>query len=101
MSEEKHTPGPWRLEKRQIVSVCQSHNDCEVEVAELRFDEWDAETEADANLIAAAPIMYEAIANIVENCKWCQYELKGVGGCNLDHKRLQAAIKAAKGEAHV
>lgn len=69
MSEQKHTPGPWRVEK-----IDQHHGDYGIQVVGSN-DEVICDNEAyyphaldekNAHLIAAAPEMLKALCDLVE-----------------------------------
>ena len=61
MTEPKHTPGPWQVHHEN--KVCRVIRDEQLEIIG-----WcDVNNEANANLIAAAPDMYEALKNVCHN----------------------------------
>ncbi|MGE0521385.1 MAG: hypothetical protein AB7P78_20625 [Candidatus Binatia bacterium] len=75
MSAAKHTPGPWLIEHTGI--RCESHIATVATVGEYRVGRWYAQPyqvnyefhgsdEDDANLIAAAPEMLEALRQIAD-----------------------------------
>lgn len=59
----KHTPGPWYLVEYGGETICSSDYEEEVAVV-IRVYESDAEFEANARLIAAAPDMLKVLENI-------------------------------------
>ena len=59
MNTSKHTPGPWVVEGSDIT------NDYPDQGSRILIAEKVA-IESDANLIAAAPAMYEALQTLVE-----------------------------------
>lgn len=60
----KHTPGPWRLEGRRIMSTGEDY------VALIDgsggYDSYVTATDADMRLIAAAPDLLEVVRRLVE-----------------------------------
>lgn len=105
MSEPKFTPGPWR--------VCRSNEDFDGPFYALDDDDYErpinairskSETvacahdlfefdEANANLIASAPDLYEALEDLLYQAKFSESE----GG--WDFKQARAALAKARGEA--
>lgn len=61
----KHTPGPWVVNKEDFLDVY-APNDGAYTVATVAVTT-DDEDEANSKLIAAAPDMAEALADIVNN----------------------------------
>jgi hypothetical protein len=57
----KHTPGPWKLSKTQVVK-CSIYDDEGKPVAHC--DRRGSETPANARLIAAAPTMFGKLADV-------------------------------------
>ena len=61
----KHTPGPWRtynMSKNKILKQWHiQRDDCKHDIALVSLDVAADERESVANLIAAAPAMYEAL----------------------------------------
>ena len=91
MVEKKWTPGPW--------FACHP-KDLGMTVAKLdstwvvKCDELVGPGEHDANLIAAAPDLVEALENLVD-------VVYGVGGTNPDaHNMARAALAKAYGETN-
>ena len=61
MSKPKFTPGPWQVHHEN--KVCRVIRDEQLEIIG-----WcDVNNEANANLMAAAPDMYEALKNVCHN----------------------------------
>jgi len=66
MSEQKFTPGPWKVDEAEglPIAVIENNEDgngiCEVGIST------DPETVANARLIAAAPEMYELLKYMLE-----------------------------------
>lgn len=67
----KHTPGPWTVQPRanNMIDVCHNNRDepgaitlalCRVQAR----DSWIDEAHANANLIAAAPELLDALTNL-------------------------------------
>lgn len=78
MSESKFTPGPWLASQTMRVHGAVPSSDgvdiCSADNANIGLVYWAesgsrSETRANANLIAAAPEMYEALKRVMEN-KW-------------------------------
>jgi len=91
-----HTPGPWKVLGEDVVLECN-----EKEVVAWVGD-IDGQMINNANLIAAAPEMLEALEEVValtENLQVCPF-----CSCVLDHRpdclshEIEAAIKKARGE---
>ena len=93
MSESKHTPGPWR------VGVTSDAGEVDVIaeggwfVAVACDSAGDGDTEANANLIAAAPDMLEALEKLVSRID----ETRGPTA-DTALAAARAAIKKARGE---
>jgi len=90
----KHTPGPWFYEVEQMNGY--SFNvvdDFQTQVAEVaRWNEEDApelleQSEANAQLIAAAPEMLALLKTLLENCAL-------INKTGLDKTRYRQAVKA-------
>ena len=63
----KHTPGPWAVSDDGDVTLIVHAPKDEVDIACMSNDcEMFSEIRANANLIAAAPAMYEALVEMVE-----------------------------------
>ena len=90
----KHTPGPWRSRNRLGSGNWKDERSIGVEsfewiIADVCGDiDHTDEARANARLIAAAPDLLEALADLVEN---------GLGTEAV--KRARAAIAKARGEA--
>jgi hypothetical protein len=89
----KHTPGPWKISTSRIKKqlqwaevVVDGHCVADIPVDFVAIDE--AETMANAKLIAAAPELLEALELAVEL-------LKGHEISKQDHQQLLNAIKKA------
>lgn len=74
MTEIKHTPGPWRVEPRQAGDSNDIAFNIETDdwfIAGIYFEEGtdinDPDIKANANLIAAAPEMYEILEQILQD----------------------------------
>ncbi len=68
MSESKHTPGPWTLEKGHAVgSVIAEAGDYSITAPDGVHDWFSADVEmANARLIAAAPELLEALRSLAD-----------------------------------
>lgn len=100
-NKTKYTPGPWAI-------VCGRHYAHEIQAKSKRGKDWiiaritaskvgQDEAEANANLVAAAPELLEAIEEYFE--VWANNGKKP-GWCNrvdASRARLRAAIAKAKG----
>jgi len=96
MTEQKtaHSPGPWWVDDKLWIRAPAPDSDEEWEnyvIAEVQLSEDDGtpEDEANAQLIAAAPLMLKALQELVNSD-----EMKSEPG----YRKVQAAIKAAMGE---
>lgn len=97
MSEPKFTPGPWnvagfdsRFNEERYFGIDTPRGQMIVE----SFGECDFNRKANAALIAAAPEMYEALADIAETCgnRGCS-ETCAEAGC-----KICEILKKARGE---
>ena len=81
----KYTPGPWVAQGNKVyaMSDCVHHPVASTECNHTCRDEFDQE--ANARLIAAAPLLYEA----------CKAAL-GIVGFGKEHDQIDAAIKAVE-----
>ena len=69
MSTPKHTPGPWEVtgpHSREVITTNPGTYKLRMTVAKVG-GYWDGEAQANAALIAAAPVMYEALRAIIKN----------------------------------
>ncbi len=85
----KHTPGPWRAEEREVVTYL-GHPIAEVLDTAEGLEGSDAEADANARLIAAAPDLVAALEMI----------LAGVDSGQLMQQSIdqaRAAVVKAKG----
>ena len=99
MSEPKFTKGPWKATyDSQLQAAIEIYNtEDRVMVAVLPDRgtvEAMSEIEANANLIAAAPDMYEALETV---CGSCIY-VKLAGGKCCEYCVIQKALRKAGGE---
>lgn len=97
MSEPKFTPGPWHVEiVRYVCYICN-----EVGPHALTFDGSHFGTDSDianANLIAAAPDMYDMLQSVLDECAICDPNFHYPGDCDL-RGQIEAVLKKARGEA--
>ena len=97
MREKKFTPGPWNVEKENIHigSIATCHGDKEDGYYEVWTSNWmdsGIDQKANANLIAAAPELLEALEDLVE-------QICSVDGCaQLSIDMAELAIKSSYGE---
>jgi hypothetical protein len=104
----KHTPGPWHLAERQLVTLddfgkvryCCDDGRAAAEAANVRGvlvhgPYHGGSCGADARLIAAAPDLLEALRDLVEATQ----HIEGDGADNLWFSRARTAI--AKAEFHL
>ena len=99
MSEPKFTPGPWHVGRGHELStgmkgweyypVCWSKDD--ENVCDIVYNK------ADADLIAAAPEMYELLSEILE------FEPRGINLNFFDriNPKIDAVLRKARGESEV
>lgn len=72
MSESKHTPGPWRISRTSGMEIFINHDDDQPNrvpgyFAEVRrFTSDNEQVEANAQLIAAAPDLLEALIELAD-----------------------------------
>lgn len=98
MKNQKHTPGPWTVEKftrendwdRMRARV----TDGQDTIAQLFDSAFEDRNHANARLIAAAPELLEALEQILEivNLKM------PIGNKSIAYGNMVAAIRKAKGE---
>ena len=74
-NKQKWTPGPWETDRNnthtgQIATIHHCLNNDWVEVWSTDWPDSEARQEANANLIAAAPELYEALQQAVEAWKY-------------------------------
>lgn len=94
----KHTPGPWETDRNnvhtgQIATIHHCLNNDWVEVWSPNWPADEAEQEANARLIAAAPEMLEAL-QVAE----LALRERGLRACG-EYKQIEAAIAKATGES--
>lgn len=103
----KHTPGPWQLHGNVatavvgasgfVVAACGGHSNTLRDSAEL-----EAELEANARLVAAAPDLYEALLIVTElaSQEWQEQDGSRKGATDNDGRRLwfisEAAMESAR-----
>ena len=97
MSDTKHTPGPWKA--NFVISGAAYIFGGDRNFARV-FNEWqdEANREANARLIAAAPELLEALESIAEFWNRDQNEKAMIGACWHAIETAEAAIAKAKGE---
>jgi hypothetical protein len=113
MSDTKFTPGPWSLMKKGNLcnaveascgvskygerwSVVCTYQHALSDPSERSMDEEHINSEANGNLIASAPIMYEALEDVE---KVLQYIVEEYPGHLKDLRNVQRALSIARGEA--
>lgn len=76
----KHTPGPWNVscDKWRITVVDNAHTGIWRMVAECK-------TQEDAQLVAAAPEMFEALGAVIESVDECFRDIWRGGGHDTQH----------------
>ena len=101
----KHTPGPWTKVDHnwsQTSIVTRNRTICRLDITDEATEETEqalaGEAEANANLIAAAPQMLEALEELEPFLQWLVIE-QGDKVDKLLENKILPAIKAAKGEA--
>ena len=101
MNTPKHTPGPWRtynMSKNKILKQWHiQRDDCKHDIALVSLDVAADERESVANLIAAAPAMYEALQAVLDS----ENSTLGDGGSILgdDYRTLiEQALAQAEGK---
>ena len=62
----KHTPGPWSTERDRAKSISIYGGSTFIGEVYNEVDETSLEEQANTNLIAAAPAMYEALSELVK-----------------------------------
>src|SRR5688500_9978332 len=94
----KHTAGVWSVYKYttpkglvQTIVTTTGANICRVDIAGRKGN-----PDADANLIAAAPEMYEALRAAIEEFYWLQNYVEGSHERNL-YQQMKAALTKAEG----
>lgn len=93
MTQSKHTPAPWRASKGRYgyqIHSGEKPSSLNHWIANLKCESCPASEEANAQLIAAAPELLEALETIIcsDNARLCQSEWEAG----------RAAIAKAKGE---
>ena len=106
MSESKHTPGPWKRKDNFVYSPMFDEDDT-LSVSIAVACTGIAPAIANANLIAAAPDMYEALGHLlIAAQKVCDDFCCGAG-CSQDARdckleggliRAEIALRKARGE---
>lgn len=90
MKEAKFTPGPWRLTRNDEWIVGRDDKIGEVLIASRGL-----QSTANANLIAAAPEMYEMLEGILGHI--C-YDSRLCAICDNYNERIEQLLKKARGE---
>jgi hypothetical protein len=99
--ETKHTPGPWHIYQGHGLYVDSSTAGSVCKIAEKRASE---QQKVNANLIAAAPMLCEALERICSEAEsW--HSVHGHGPCSVQCDsicqlipEMQRALRAARGE---
>ena len=97
MSANKHTPGPWETDRNnvhtgQIATIHHCLNNDWVEVWSPNWPMDEAEQEANARLIAAAPELLEALMEAVE-CGMVPISSAVEGGASAYSAQVRCADK--------
>lgn len=66
MSETKHTPLPWHIDRRSM-SICSEQNELVTGIGADSFDEWDANAQLIATSVNARPKVEELVDRILRN----------------------------------
>lgn len=100
MNEAKFTKGPWHVGRGHELStgmkgweyypVCWSKDD--ENVCDVVYNK------ADADLIAAAPEMYEMLKSLLDDCEICS-ACAHYPGEITPRQQIEAVLKKARGEA--
>ncbi|MDH2372168.1 hypothetical protein [Providencia rettgeri] len=98
--EFKHTPAPWLTDRNnthtgQIATVHGCENNSWVEIWSTNWPESESVQEANANLIAAAPELLEALIELTESAKEA---VDGLGDLSDAIDTAKAAIAKALGQ---
>ncbi|ENJ7583121.1 hypothetical protein ACVS1I_002121 [Providencia rettgeri] len=96
----KHTPAPWLTDRNnthtgQIATVHGCENNSWVEIWSTNWPESESVQEANANLIAAAPELLEALIELTESAKEA---IDGLGDLSDAIDTAKAAIAKALGQ---
>lgn len=96
MSTPKHTPGPWEIEGYNI------YGPSDQRIVEL-WDGVEEEAEANAHLIAAAPIMLQELKEVVPHLEYMAGGMTHAGWKTKEAQecleRVLAVIAEAEGKA--
>ena len=85
----QHTPGPWKIDMDCIVTY-----DGAREIAAVNPD-YNPNFMADKRLIAAAPMLLEALETLMVSLEWAEKHQRTTYN---GYETAKAAIRAAKGE---
>lgn len=101
MTAPAFTQGPWyvRDDDPSSLEVRRDDEDCRL-ICEFPYGTEKPEDQANAHLIAAAPELYEALADMLAGWRYIREEhgdFYGVG-CNRCERLAQAALAKARGE---
>lgn len=98
MSEAKHTPGPWKVDKNMIRAVDPLTSiACICDVAWPLGNRQEC-PEANAHLIAAAPEMLDALEYLLKQCEENERNnMNYMGVSEFAKERASKAIQKAKG----
>ena len=80
----KHTPGPWHIAGNLVIEEANATTIAQIAIGD---------GEANARLIAAAPLLLEAANNLV-----AAYHVGDPGSLHISIKAIRAAIAAAEGD---
>lgn len=97
----KHTPGPWTVSELMFGGEVSEHHifiEPNVAVIERKVAGHDQNDMADAHLIASAPQLLQALEHIAASLYYNDYGDPALLD-SFDESIIDAAIRAAKGEA--
>lgn len=104
MSDIKHTPGPWRTDEdehdapyQDIRIKAANRTVCKVWIDDAPVHDYNAEQEANARLIAAAPQLLDALQPFVRNNSSDEFVTLVVRSSDITKAR--AAIAKATGKS--
>jgi hypothetical protein len=110
MSTTKHTPGPWKAHPDRYITTDDANLERIAKVADSCDDVevTDERANADAHLIAAAPLMYEALEQVREVVNMSDPEHENYADscadvvealCLIFEQFVQPSLSKARGES--